>query len=175
MKALKGIISVVIIVLTVISCFAVTANATTGKNKISGSAPKEGGGSRTYFYATTRDTKKHALKMAMTKACIGTVYCFSENHKVYGYYEVIVWGSNNGRDYNYIGKTNVKNKASYNINLHGYRSYKISVYNWKVTTIAHYENWFRDRITGEDMSHTAYWESIPTWTVSKTSDITLSQ
>lgn len=174
MSKIKKIISCILVVVTLLPCFSLVAEAKNVCKEISGKTDSDGG-VNTIFYVTTSNTKKHYVKMKMTKGCLeadaGTIGWFGKE-KAYDYYEILVYGKQKNGEYKQISKANVKDRSSYKIYFSGYTDYKIKVYSWKVQTINNVGEYLMHPIVRNDPM-SVHWATIPTWKISKTSGVNL--
>ena len=170
MSKTKKAIALFLAILTLVPCFLFPASAKNVCQNVGGSSDADGA-VNTIFYATTTNTKKHTIKMTMTKGkFVRDDYVLSFSGKdIYDYYEILIYGKNSSGKYVQIDKINVKNKSSYNIPLKGYTDYKIKVYSWKTSTINSYEGFFKE---WKQPLTNVIWEKIPTWSISKTKGVT---
>ncbi len=176
MKIAKRLTAVMMVVITIISCFTFSASAKNVCNEIGGKTDYNGAVSTT-FYVQTKNKKEHYVKMDMTKGKFKSDdYCLlvTQYKNIYDYYEILVFGKKADGSYTQISKNNVKNKGSYKIKFSGYTDYKIKVYSWKTATINQNGKFWVHPITKKATTN-AEWVSghIPTWRIQKTSGVTL--
>lgn len=176
MSKIRKIISCVLVVATLLPCFALVAGAKNVCKEVSGKSSWNGG-VNTVFYVTTSNTKKHYVQMKMTKGRIQqeSVWAQLDTDKIYDYYEILVYGKQKNGQYTQISKANVKDKSSYKIYFSGYTDYKIKVYSWKVDTINEVGKYIMNPFMGWTDTLDAEWDTncLPTWKISKTSGVTL--
>lgn len=173
MKTMKKLIAILAAIVTVISCFAITASAKNVCSEVGGRAPEEGGGSAYIFRAVANDKKSHSMKMKMTKgkleAC-DMMRCSFFDKSTYGFYEIKIYSVKNGKADKLLNKYNVRNKNSHTITLQGYNEYEVRVYNWRCETIVKDQKWFSGILSSSYCYF--HWSTIPTWKISKTSGLT---
>ena len=178
MSKIRKIISCVLVVATLLPCFALVAGAKNVCKEISGKTDVDGG-VNTIFYVTTSNTKEHYVKMKMTKGLlmgednlIGQPVLWWGQQRIHDFYEILVYGKKKNGEYTQISKANVRDKSSYTIKFSGYTDYKIKIYSWKAQTINNEQQYIREPIR-RNRPQDVYWEEIPTWKISKTSGVTL--
>lgn len=178
MSKIKKIISGLLIVATLLPCFALAVGAKNVCKEVSGKTDSDGA-VNTVFYVTTSNTKKHYVKMKMTKGLLmgkenltGQPVLWWGQQRIYDFYEIKVYGKQKNGEYTEISKVSVRDKSSYKIEFKGYTDYKIKIYSWKVQTINNEQKYIREAIR-RNRPQNVYWEEIPTWKISKTSGVNL--
>lgn len=178
MSKAKKIISGLLIFAALLPCFSLVAVAKNVCSEVKGKTDSDGA-VNTVFYVTTSNTKKHYVKMSMTKGLLVGKDNFAEKpflwwgqECIYDYYEIKVYGKQSNGNYKEISKVNVRDKSSYKIYFSGYTDYKIKIYSWKAQTINNEAGYIREPIR-RNRPQNVYWAEIPTWKISKTSGVSL--
>lgn len=178
MLKMKRLSAAIMAAVTLLSCFTLAVGAKNVCSEISGKTDYDGG-VNTVFYVTAKDTKKHYVKMEMTKGCLVGKDNFADwtilwwgQERIYDYYEILVYGRQSNGSYKQISKANVRDESSYKIYFSGYTDYKIKVYSWRAQTINDEAAYIREPIR-RNRPQDVYWDKIPTWKISKTSGVTL--
>lgn len=174
MSKIKKIISGLLIVATLLPCFALIASAKNVCEEISGETDVDGG-VNTIFYVSAKDKKQHYVKMKMTRGKLEE-YNGGWSRKIYDYYEVLVYGKQGNGEYKQISKMNIKNEDDKRIYFKGYTEYKIKIYSWKVDTLNKVGKHIMSPLPGPwSGPMQAKWDSrnLPGWRIVKTSGVTL--
>lgn len=164
MKTIKRIISVLLVTLTIVSCFSMQASAFSKVSEIKGSSPKYGQKNQ-YFYVHTDNAKK-SYTLTMKQTTKGVFYCntFGCQKKLYGYYEILVYTKDSGGKFTKLvgTKKNIKNVESATITIPaGATEYMVKVWSWNTSTIAaQQETTFSAAFDGN-----SYWTTCPAFKI----------